>query len=307
MANAIHMEEGLAARTGRRRFVRSSVLASIVMAAALSLATVAPVLAAPAALSLQGPSCNYTIKSGQYSGCVTQLQLELNKLGYGLVVDGSFGPKTLAAVKAFQRSRGLAVDGLVGPLTKAALRAAVTPAPTPPPATPNTGAGTGAAAGAAAAAAARRAASVAVASNEIGTLYGSARQQSYWTAVGDNDGSTSAWCATFVSWVSSQTGATSFRSASVLAWVNAAKNGTGGLSVTTSPQPGDYVAFDWENDNNFTGTQHIAVFQQWNVGTSFTSIEGNTHPDSASTPTGVWARTRSSASSYTVLFIHVSY
>ena len=34
-----------------------------------------------------------------------------------LAMDGIFGAKTLAAVRAFQRSRGLQVDGVVGPLT----------------------------------------------------------------------------------------------------------------------------------------------------------------------------------------------
>jgi len=38
-----------------------------------------------------------------------------------LVVDGIFGPATLAAVKAFQQGSGLVVDGIVGPLTWNAL------------------------------------------------------------------------------------------------------------------------------------------------------------------------------------------
>lgn len=42
-----------------------------------------------------------------------------------LVEDGVRGPKTLAAVKAFQLSRGLVVDGIVGPATMAALRKAL--------------------------------------------------------------------------------------------------------------------------------------------------------------------------------------
>lgn len=39
-------------------------------------------------------------------------------------VDGIFGPKTRAAVKAFQKSEGLIVDGIAGPQTQAALRLA---------------------------------------------------------------------------------------------------------------------------------------------------------------------------------------
>jgi len=48
---------------------------------------------------------------------VALLQRKLNDRGYRLAVDGIFGPKTLAAVKDYQRKHGLAVDGVVGPRT----------------------------------------------------------------------------------------------------------------------------------------------------------------------------------------------
>jgi hypothetical protein len=40
-----------------------------------------------------------------------------DKFGYGINVDGIFGPDTATAVKAFQNANGLAVDGIVGPNT----------------------------------------------------------------------------------------------------------------------------------------------------------------------------------------------
>lgn len=60
-----------------------------------------------------------------------EIQTLLNNYGYGLAVDGIVGPKTIAAIKDFQRKKGLVVDGLVGPVTMAALKGGNTPAPAP--------------------------------------------------------------------------------------------------------------------------------------------------------------------------------
>jgi putative chitinase len=68
---------------------------------------------------------------------VADLQRELNASlgGPKLVVDGDFGPRTQAAVEAFQREHHLEVDGVVGPQTRAALeqRAPKKPAHHAPP------------------------------------------------------------------------------------------------------------------------------------------------------------------------------
>ena len=70
------------------------------------------------------PTNQHPVGMGEGGQRVHDLQERLNALGIkpALKVDGKFGPKTLAAVRAFQRSHGLKVDGLVGPLTTAALR-----------------------------------------------------------------------------------------------------------------------------------------------------------------------------------------
>lgn len=65
-----------------------------------------------------------TIRKGSTGEDVKYCQQLLMKLGYDLSPyndDGKFGNKTVAAVKAFQKSAGLNQDGVVGPLTWDAL------------------------------------------------------------------------------------------------------------------------------------------------------------------------------------------
>jgi peptidoglycan hydrolase-like protein with peptidoglycan-binding domain len=59
-------------------------------------------------------------------GFVQQIQVALQQLGfYGGNIDGVYGPKTVAAVKAFQSSVGLPADGVAGPKTIAAYEAKI--------------------------------------------------------------------------------------------------------------------------------------------------------------------------------------
>ncbi|MGB3764857.1 MAG: trypsin-like peptidase domain-containing protein [Ornithinimicrobium sp.] len=47
---------------------------------------------------------------------VTAWQTRMTALGFGLVVDGKYGPKSKAACVELQQARGLAADGIVGPM-----------------------------------------------------------------------------------------------------------------------------------------------------------------------------------------------
>ena len=65
------------------------------------------------------------LKNGSSGADVKALQELLNQLGATLEVDGQFGSKTEAAVKAFQKKAGIKQDGKYGDQTHAALMAAV--------------------------------------------------------------------------------------------------------------------------------------------------------------------------------------
>jgi len=81
-----------------------------------------------------GEACP-TLRVGSRGPAVVRLQTLLNTNGFNVgTVDGIFGSRTLAAVQAFQASRGLTVDGIVGVRTWTALGVnCAGPGPTPPP------------------------------------------------------------------------------------------------------------------------------------------------------------------------------
>lgn len=87
------------------------------------------------------PSTDGQLRLGSTGTAVKTLQQNLNTvMKSGLVVDGKFGEKTLAALKAFQSKYKLTVDGIYGPksaaMMKAALAGKTTPtAPKPKPPT----------------------------------------------------------------------------------------------------------------------------------------------------------------------------
>ena len=63
-----------------------------------------------------------TLKKGSKGSSVKWLQYEINRiLGLTLVIDGSFGNNTLAAVLEVQKKFNLEQDGKVGPATRKAI------------------------------------------------------------------------------------------------------------------------------------------------------------------------------------------
>jgi hypothetical protein len=86
---------------------------------------VAPVVVAPtvtvAGSSNEVPQIVSILKLGSSGAQVVALQKMLNTRGNSLTSDGQFGPKTKAAVVAFQKANNLTPDGIVGPKTVAVL------------------------------------------------------------------------------------------------------------------------------------------------------------------------------------------
>jgi cell wall-associated NlpC family hydrolase len=110
-----------------------------------------------------------------------------------------------------------------------------------------------------------------------------------------------AWCAIFVSWCYNKAGLT----------IDAITNSKGFAGcqqavsyyrkknrVTTDPQVGDLVFFDWNGDGRH---DHVGIFIKWINKTTFQTVEGNTSLTNQSNGGEVMIRERKNKN---VLFVH---
>lgn len=69
------------------------------------------------ATPLRGLAAYETLRPWDIGSAVRAMQQALKDLGYGVKVDGTYGPVSEAAVRSFQRKNGLQVDGIAGDST----------------------------------------------------------------------------------------------------------------------------------------------------------------------------------------------
>jgi len=216
------------------------------------------------------------LKEGARGQAVVNLQKKLAAHGFSPgAADGVFGPRTEAAVKAFQRAKGLAADGIVGPKTWGALNGAPSPRPpTPGGPTGPTGPGPVTPPGPGDANFASRVVSIAQGELAKGVAEnppGSNRQpySAYWGRPPE------PWCADFVSYVARHAGNKDINFASVDMLLGHLKKT--GQFHTTNPKAGDIIIFDW-NRGDSDPSEHTGivekVFQQ-DGKTMVQTIEGN--------------------------------
>ncbi|MBT9177548.1 MAG: Spore cortex-lytic enzyme [Firmicutes bacterium] len=80
-------------------------------------------------ISLAEQPGSRNLRQGDSGADVTEVQRRLQRWGYYEgPISGTFGPRTLAAVQAFQRRHGLPVTGIISSRTFAALGIAMRPA-----------------------------------------------------------------------------------------------------------------------------------------------------------------------------------
>ncbi len=89
------------------------------------------------------PTTSTVLKSGSKGSSVVAWQQYLIGQGFRITADGSFGPATVTATKAWQAKNGLPADGIVGPASKAKasgvtlVKTVASPASAPKPQAPS--------------------------------------------------------------------------------------------------------------------------------------------------------------------------
>jgi CHAP domain/Putative peptidoglycan binding domain len=106
------------------------------------------------------------------------------------------------------------------------------------------------------------------------------------------------WCAMFVTWCDlygAMPSPSTFARGSHYAYcpyiVNDARLGKRGLSIVSTPKPGDLVLYDWSRDGEY---DHIGIFESGNS-SQWQAIEGNTSTSNNSNGGQVMRRSRSSS------------
>jgi len=114
------------------------------------------------------------------------------------------------------------------------------------------------------------------------------------------------WCAMFVTWCYETCGdSPAFVKGSRYAYVpyvvSDAQNSRYGLSVTSSPIPGDLVCYDWDGGDY----DHIGIFESGNSN-NWNAIEGNTSTSNNSNGGEVMRRNRQRQQAAKICFVRVA-
>ena len=203
--------------------------------------------AVPTRSAISGSLGPRPLRVGMHGAGVRTLQRWLRAAGYGVGVDGSFGPATQAAVRRFQRDHRLRATGVVGASTARALKQALISLASAPV---NLRGDT-------------RARIVAAAESQLGQAENP--PGSNCTKFGPCE----AWCADFATWVWRQAGVPAIGR---IAWVPdlvvwGRRHGTWKPGYNNHPQPGDMVIFS---------NLHVGLVERVSTAGTITIIAGNT-------------------------------
>ena len=117
---------GSKTETAVKRFQEEHGLTADGVAGPKTLAAIETAVEKKGGVAASGSTSGTALKLDSQGDKVAQMQRDLKQLGYYYAdVTGNFGPKTEAAVKAFQKAHGLTADGVAGPKTLAAIDAEI--------------------------------------------------------------------------------------------------------------------------------------------------------------------------------------